>query len=553
MANLDVTKESFQGVHIHDVPIQEIANSAGTAAFEIEDMNQQLSQECNASGIKGCPELTPRQFKQMLRVIRKNVRRDNTWFNIPNVFTPKKYDELVPRINLDDGAQLGYSRFFTDTIEVWNEPPQTVTFVGQGVEFSSDFLGARMSHVTETDLGKFKVHTTPEASSPINASPWYAFEVKAVPDRDGEFKERTIQITIIADGYTQGDVTLADGSVSRNVSQPVGFRYYPKISTDGGETWQPLPADQIEFAPVDPDLISEIPVIPHATITLTVGDEPVLISAQELHNSEKIKEWTLKMSELPYVESSVIGFTREDKEIYMLNAVEGSPENPYIIIMGGLHPPEATGRWAQQTFVETLLGNSEQAKLFRQHYNIAVIPAINLDGIDNGHWRFSSGGVDLNRDWKTFEQPETRAVRDALLPLQENGVDFSIDFHSTLYDTMYLADNTPEGVSDLDRLWLDHIIASRKERGLIADDDPDNPDQKKGTVVSKAIPYDSVPVSRYWLIETFLSPAVTYEVGDETPRDILRESARVEAEILMKLLTDQFEEQNEEQNEGQDL
>jgi hypothetical protein len=31
----------------------------------------------------------------------------------------------------------------------------------------------------------------------------------------------------------------------------------------------------------------------------------------------------------------------------------------------------------------------------------------NPDGVDKGHWRLNDGGVDLNRDWGPFTQPET--------------------------------------------------------------------------------------------------------------------------------------------------
>ena len=38
----------------------------------------------------------------------------------------------------------------------------------------------------------------------------------------------------------------------------------------------------------------------------------------------------------------------------------------------------------------------------------------NPDGVDSGYWRHNSNGVDLNRDWIEFTQPETKAIKQFL-------------------------------------------------------------------------------------------------------------------------------------------
>ena len=45
-----------------------------------------------------------------------------------------------------------------------------------------------------------------------------------------------------------------------------------------------------------------------------------------------------------------------------------------------------------------------------------------------------------------------------------------------------------------------------------------------------------LPTSKAWFYPTFGSPAVIYEVGDETDRDLVRAKARVAATELMELL-----------------
>jgi len=81
-----------------------------------------------------------------------------------------------------------------------------------------------------------------------------------------------------------------------------------------------------------------------------------------------------------------------------------------LLIISRQHPPEVTGFIAMKSFIETIAGDSEQAKVFRQKFKVYNVPLMNPDGVDNGHWRHNMGGIDLNRDWQAFNQPETRAV-----------------------------------------------------------------------------------------------------------------------------------------------
>lgn len=54
-------------------------------------------------------------------------------------------------------------------------------------------------------------------------------------------------------------------------------------------------------------------------------------------------------------------------------------------------------------------------------------------------WRHSAAGIDLNRDWEAFNQPETQAVRKFMQEQVKAGGKFlfAIDFHSTFHDIYY--------------------------------------------------------------------------------------------------------------------
>jgi hypothetical protein len=62
----------------------------------------------------------------------------------------------------------------------------------------------------------------------------------------------------------------------------------------------------------------------------------------------------------------------------------------------------------------------------------------NPDGVDGGHWRLNAGGMDLNRDWVRFTQPETRAL-SAWIKEQAGArrVVSMMDFHSTDRTVVY--------------------------------------------------------------------------------------------------------------------
>ena len=110
-----------------------------------------------------------------------------------------------------------------------------------------------------------------------------------------------------------------------------------------------------------------------------------------------------------------------------------------IVAITRQHPPETTGQEAYRGFVERLLGRSDaKAVAFRSRHRIILAPMPNPDGVDGGHWRLNAGGVDLNRDWGAFTQPETRAL-SAWIREQagERRVASMMDFHSTDKTVIY--------------------------------------------------------------------------------------------------------------------
>jgi hypothetical protein len=258
------------------------------------------------------------------------------------------------------------------------------TFDNETTFFSNDFESGRLNGIVADGMDHYTALITAE-NTPINVSPWYAFKVwSTVP--------RTITIKM----------TYQD---SRS-------RYYPKISNDG-EHFKPL--DSINFHPINLGTgtfgINAAPEF--VEIEVAVSQEPTYITAQELYGSTRVKKWVDSLSTKSFVSNYEIGKSKEGRAMDLME-ISTRAHKKAVMVISRQHPPEVTGFLAMKSFIETLTGDSPKATKFRDSFDLFVVPLMNPDGVDNGHWRHNMGGIDLNRDWQEFNQPETKSVSDFL-------------------------------------------------------------------------------------------------------------------------------------------
>ncbi|MFZ9031390.1 MAG: M14 family metallopeptidase [Robiginitalea sp.] len=367
-------------------------------------------------------------------------------------------------------------------------------FQDSTVFFSNRFDGARLNGVAHDGDDHYTLWITAE-NTPINPSPWYAFKVWSTTPR-----EITLKFTY-------------DGSRSR---------YYPKTSRDG-IYFKSL--DSARFKGINPgEGEYGIKAAPEQMeIAIAASEQPTWIAAQELYTSTAVKQWVDSLSGKPFISTYEIGKSREGRSMNLME-INGGNARKALMIISRQHPPEVTGFLAMKSFIETLAGDSPQARAFREAYTVFNVPLMNPDGVDNGHWRHNLGGIDLNRDWWEFNQPETRAVRDFLKQKGGEGYEFvfGADFHSTWDDIYYPLDSTITG--EKGKIVFDWIqaISSRLP-------------QKK-TNISTSDRLNPTMTSRNHFFATYTMPAIVFELGDDTPRDFLREKGKVAAEELMRLL-----------------
>jgi len=381
-----------------------------------------------------------------------------------------------PAAVVDAGhADLGTARM--QVHRVWR-------FVEDGVRFSNRLVGARANAVKRLGPDRYALLSTPE-SLPINPSPWYGFVVTAR-------QPTTVRIEF---RYRHGRQ-----------------RYWPKLSHDGVH-WRR--ADEADFAKAEDD---------HAVLTLRVDSKPLQVFAQPPIGPADFADWEEDLRARPWVHTGVIGHSVQGRPLRLLRF--GNPDaKRVLLVLGRQHPPETTGSRALMQFVSRLAGKTPLARKFRARMQVWVVPLMNPDGVVEGNWRGNANGKDLNRDWGTFTEPETQAVRAMLhrhLDAAGRHLAFAIDFHSTWHDIFYTVRESPaRRPGGTLRRWIDAMRAQFP--GQIRE----KANAAKGTVFKN------------WVYREYGAPSVTYEVGDASGAAGIDAKAVFGADRLMRILLDE--------------
>jgi hypothetical protein len=352
------------------------------------------------------------------------------------------------------------------------------------VTFDSSFLGARLDSVVNLGNNKYMAYILP-AFEPVNTSPWYAFSVSAKSDKEIEIK-------------------LNYGNYKH--------RYIPKLSTDR-ILWKKIEESKIKI-----DTTTGI-----ATLNLSISLQKLYVAAQEIESSEDTYLWMdnilKKNSELKKV---VAGKTVLKKDNYVIELEKENIKNA-IIIVARQHPPEIPGgTFGFKAFFEELMANTEIAEQFRKRFNIYTFPLLNPDGADMGNWRHNAKGIDLNRDWIDFTQPETQMVKTYLMNKVKDGkkIQFALDFHTSHSGPyMLVLDSINElNTKGIIPNWIQNIETNSKFK------------------VEARRRSQELPYCYNWFFNALGSEAVTYEDGDEIDRTIITKKAKIYAQQLMKTM-----------------
>lgn len=325
---------------------------------------------------------------------------------------------------------------------------------------------------------EFAILVTPEHSPPINPSPWYAF-------------------SYVAKG--EGISVRLDYSGARH-------RYPPKLIR--GATISPVPVD------VSADRST-------ARLGLPAGEG--VVAAQEPYGASRYETLIEQLAGLANAERIELGQSLDGRPITAVRL--GNPAAPaLVLLLGRQHPPEVTGALAMEAFLLELANQLRAGRIADGGVQFLAVPELNPDGVARGHWRANRGAKDLNRDWGDFSQPETRAVKRWLESLPDGVQPVAmLDFHSTNRNLFYVQSETERDEREEKFVtgWL-----SGKENTITG-----YPFRIEGR--------DANPgrgTAKNWFQRTYDIPAYTYEVGDETDRQAIRQSAVVLARSYLDQL-----------------
>jgi hypothetical protein len=351
--------------------------------------------------------------------------------------------------------------------------------------FHTDFEAAALHGCAPGDNGP--VLTIAPEYAPINPSPWYAWRV------------------------TMGSDSLGgSGGIVIKQRYLHGWHRYPPWTSRDGEHWERLPDSRVSVA--DDGSV---------TLQLDIPPEGIYVAAQPPLTNTAMARWVSGLAAAHGLQVSQAA-----------QSVGGRPVTAYasdvpgrrgsLVLVSRQHPPEVTGGLAYQDFVERLFAGDDLARRFRGRFAIGLVPEINPDGVNRGYWRTNQRGVDLNRDWGPFTQPETRGVAGWINQLHKQApLQLFMDFHSTSYDVFYMPhasdDPAPPGFAGV---WRANL-SSRLGDDMPAWSGQHNP---------------GLPTAKSWARKQFGVVGMTYEVGDTTPRERIRRVAQAAAEEMMKLM-----------------
>lgn len=335
----------------------------------------------------------------------------------------------------------------------------------------------------DSDQEIYRIDIEPEAAK-INPSPWYAFKV--VGD-----KKTASHVQLTFSGYKP--------------------RYSPWISTDG-ENWGKM--DRFEMT--DSVLNIYLPKIKQK--------DTLWISAQQKIDSHSTIHWLNVVAKGLGSQVDTIGYSAQNKPI--VRAVIGNPEmKKVIVVLGRQHPPEVTGYFGLKYFMEYFLQTDPQIRTFLEEYTILLYPLANPDGVDQGSWRFTSSEkpMDLNRDWGLFSQKESATIGQDLervIEKHQSIFEMSFDFHSTFHDVFYIVTEKEESKT---MQWL-----TRFEKKMQAFD--------SGYKASYKANAANAHVYKNWFYKKYNADAITYEVGDNTNEEVVKEKGQKPAQSMIELL-----------------
>ena len=173
---------------------------------------------------------------------------------------------------------------------------------------------------------------------------------------------------------------------------------------------------------------------------------------------ERLKTWSAR----PDVTLDTIGFSHEGQPLQLLHITDASvpaESKARIWIHGRIHPSESPASYLVDGLVESLTGDTPQARALRRQIDAWVLPFANPDGVANGLSRSNALGVNQEINFGRSDDStvvEVLAIKRKLEELtRERPFDFLLNSHSQLSEsaTFWMHRGSTTTPSYFRKLW----------------------------------------------------------------------------------------------------
>lgn len=217
---------------------------------------------------------------------------------------------------------------------------------------------------------------------------WY-FRVRGAEGREITFR------------FTDRDVLTAGG---------------PCVSTDGGETWfwQGRESGDPEFAYVFGDT-----------------DEEVRFCLAVPYTEAHLNRFMEKHAGSPHLRLEHHGDTRKGRAIERLHVgcIDSEPRHR-ILLTARTHACEMMANWSMEGLLDAVLADNELGAYFRENVEIAAIPFMDKDGVEDGDQGKNRRPHDHNRDFVGDSiYPSVAALREFGLTWPDGKLRIGMDMH----------------------------------------------------------------------------------------------------------------------------
>ncbi len=225
----------------------------------------------------------------------------------------------------------------------------------------------------------------------------------------------------------------------------------PAVSTDGGENWSWLGADSVKGTSFGYSFGASV--------------EEVRFCLAMPYQEANLRRFIARHQDDPHFKVEKHSTTRKGRttQRFRVGKLDGEPRYR-VLLTGRHHSCEMMATWAMEGLLEAVLADSESGAWFRDNVEIAVVPLMDTDGVEDGDQGKNRRPHDHNRDYLGESiYPAVKALKEFVPGWSEGKLRIGLDMHcpyirgggdgpSSNQRVFFVGNPSPDMQRNLDRL-----------------------------------------------------------------------------------------------------